>query len=155
MKSYVKFALKEYGCYSNRTSSSDEMQLLGSLLGSEVGCYRSGFKVWALAPSNSTFGGNITHLEKDDTAIILSYDYFLEIDLYFRIPKQAFIDLLDAWEAMCKQDPTEILITYDGKSFTVKGLRPSKLSIMLNTVSSRLKNIVTKAKTYFFKKKNS
>lgn len=123
MNHYVQVNLTSYGNYFDGESSNEEMEILGSFLTSDIGLHLEGFKKWANEEGSSQLGGNITDLEKNDTHIFISYDpYLFDTKTNFKIPKQAFIDLLDDWEKMCKQKPPHILVTYDGYRFTVKGI---------------------------------
>ncbi len=99
-----------------------EMAILACFL-SDIGCRRSLFKEWAVDKNDlSSYGGNITHLEKKDNYIIVSDQDSEELDggPYFPIEQPEFVKLLDEWERISMQNPKpqEVLITYDGKNFT-------------------------------------
>lgn len=122
MNDYVKINLTDLGTYLNEESSSDEMEVLGHFLTSDVGCYWPSFKEWAEGNEYPRIGGNLSDLEKEGDYILLKLDEYIDPELVvFKIPKQAFIELLNAWGKMCKQKPPHILITYNGQRFTVEG----------------------------------
>ncbi len=112
---------ENYYCYDD--ADTVEMCILSRFLTSDVYCFGSRYKEWALFDTQYTkYGGNITFLEKKDGYIIISDQYSEEPDggPYFPIEQPEFVKLLDEWENICKQNPKpqEILITYDGKHFT-------------------------------------
>jgi hypothetical protein len=122
MSNYVKIFLADDGYYFNTQSNCEKMQLLATFLTSDVGCCWPGFKQWAEEEEYPISGGNISYLEKSKDYVVLTYEpTIFDQSPYFKIPRQAFIDLLTAWEKVCKQKPPQILITYDGQKFTVEG----------------------------------
>lgn len=123
MNEYVKINLTNLGTYLDGESSSDEMEVLGSFLVSDVRCSIDGFKEWAEEDKYPSIGGNLSYLEKKSDYIVLQYDEFIFpdlINLIFKIPKQSFIDLLNVWGKVCRQRPPHILIIYNGQRFTVE-----------------------------------
>lgn len=121
MNQYLKIKFAD-GCYFEREWSNDEMEVLGSFLSSDVGCYWPSFKEWAKEEGDSVTGGNLSYLEKKDNHIIIAYEpHIFGPTTGFKITKQAFIDVLNDWEKVCEEEPPYILITYDGQQFTVEG----------------------------------
>jgi hypothetical protein len=119
---YVKIVLFENKHYWCDESDTQEMWILGRFLGDDVGCRKSGFKEWADKETTEYIGGNITDLERHGDYIILSETYVgpKNPGPFLKVPKQEFIRLLDEWEKICKEKPQEVLITFDGKCFTIE-----------------------------------
>jgi len=121
-KFYVRYRKTEDNEYNYLNASNIEMNILGNFLIYDGRYGVSEFKEWALDDRYTSSGGNITLLEKENDFIIIN-DEFRERQgeaLGFKIPKQAFINLLDEWDKVFNQKPLEILITYDGQKFTIE-----------------------------------
>ena len=126
---FLKLYLDRLGGYSYKDASNVEMCNLSLFLASDVNCYNSIFKKWAMADKldpNSEFwwtlGGNITFLEeKENGFIYLSSKLPLDEDeelIEFKIPKEQFIKLLDDWEQkVCKLKPAHVVIKYENDKF--------------------------------------
>ena len=118
-KNYLKIALKG-NRYSYKEASIQEMAMLGCFLTSEVLCFGSTFKEWALDNNDlGSYGGNIIELEKEDKYIVLSEQMFQKVKKgpYFAIQQSEFVKLLEIW-----------------KIFAIKTLNQNKflLSMMAN-----------------------
>lgn len=122
MNSYVRIFLDDYGRYFKFKTNCEKMEILGHFLTSDVGCYCPNFKNWAEENKYMGYGGNLSELDKEGDYILLRLDEYIDPDrVAFKMPKQAFIDVLDAWGKVCKLKLPQILIAYDGQRFTVEG----------------------------------
>ena len=115
--------------YSYDDASNIEMSNLGLFLSSDVRCYNSNYKEWALADKSDpksgytwSFGGNITFMEEEEDGFIyLRSSLPLEEDevrVYFKLSKEQFVKILDDWEELvCKKKPQEVTIKHINDEF--------------------------------------
>ena len=99
--------------FEYKDSNSIELTFLGRFLRSDVGCYWTGFKKWALDPTRDFTASNYATLEKEDGFVLIGEDAAENYDdgPFCRIPLDDFVKVLDQWEQFCKTRPKEILIT--------------------------------------------
>jgi hypothetical protein len=137
---FVKLSLDvNYGNYSYKSASNEEMSILGCFLTDDVGCpkKRCGptLKDWALADKTTpgtgfsyTIGTNATFLEEDDDGTIhLIDDTGSDPDDAHYVPAritmthQQFVQLLDDWEEkVCKHKPKEVIVKHENNKFFIE-----------------------------------
>ncbi len=122
---YTKLILSEYGTYSCREFSNDDIGTLGFFLSSDISFRIGLFRPWAIDDSlGMETSGNTTRLEKENNYIFLS-------DLYdednppstLKISREQFVKILDEWDKkIIKADPRpkEVIIKQDGDLFFIE-----------------------------------
>lgn len=112
-------AWKSYTCTE---ASNTEMGILGSLLSRDVECNTSSHKQTLTDHSLRAQSGNFTFMVKEGDFVVLSDLYSEEASpTEFKIPQQAFIQLLDDWqEKVCKALPKEVIIKYEDDQFIIE-----------------------------------
>ena len=123
MKIFARFTqLKErYYC---KKANSCEMQILGSLFTTDVGCppelqfMELGFK-----PEDDYISGQAVTIDLEENVVEIrdESDYDWETDPVFRMPIEQYRKMMSLWKDLCKIKPKEIIITWDGKEITVEG----------------------------------
>jgi hypothetical protein len=91
------------------------LEILGSLLTDDVGCYRQIFREWIDDAQFHNAEGNTTVLNKDGDHIVLG-DLFSEQEdegPFLRMHRDELARILDEWKGFCQTKPKEILITYN------------------------------------------
>src|SRR5690606_22973317 len=102
---FIYLVVSDSGRYRYNDASNIEMNILGHLLASDIGCsLRSNksptFKDWALDDSlGDCLTSNLTRLEKEGNYIFLTDIYSdEEIPTEFKISRQQFAKLFDDWQ---------------------------------------------------------
>lgn len=125
---FIHLVVSDSGRYRYNNASNIEMNILGHLLASDIGCsLRSNksptFKDWALDDSlGDCLSSNLTRLEKEGNYIFLTDIYSdEEVPTEFKISRQQFAKLFDDWqEKVCKRNPKEVIIKYDNDEFIIE-----------------------------------
>ena len=124
----VQFFRNWFNFLESQNSSNIEICILDRFLSSDLLCYDSIYKEWAMAdkldPDSKfwwTAGGNITFMEeKEDGFIYLSSCLPLEEDeelVEFKLTKKQFIKILDDWEQICILKPASVTLKYENDEF--------------------------------------
>lgn len=119
---YVKYIKNNVHDYDYVDATDINMNNLGNFLVRDCRYGTKMFKNCMFDNEYITFGGNLTTIEKENDHIILSDQYSQQPDggPYFKIQKDEFLRLLDMWEKVYAQKPQEILIIYDGQTFSIE-----------------------------------
>src|SRR5262249_8285659 len=118
---YVKFERYEHNLLFSGADDA-KMGLLGHFFSDEIGVKRAPFFINCISdPQFDSIGSNYTFMERDGDLAIIGCLY--DEDPYERaleVPVPIMIDLLEQWDAVCKTDPQEIIVTYQDGKFTVQ-----------------------------------
>lgn len=105
-------------------SSDSSMYILGEFLTADIS-YKGGARriQWIKNEQYQAGSSNLTFMEKEEGNIILGN--LFDEDPYVNaltVPIPVMIDLLEQWDAVCKNNPTEVTIYYENGKFKVEGI---------------------------------
>lgn len=114
--------IKDSNYYIQKISNSPQIQILGNFLTSDLNSGAASFKKLILSNQDET-AGNFSWLTNKDNKIRIGFLYEDEDPTapVFEISKEQFIKLLDEWEKLYKEQPQEIIITYENGIINLEG----------------------------------
>ena len=93
--------------------------ILGSFL-SAIG-KASWYREWAMDPHQTDTGNNATLLKKENGKVTIKMEWrHQEADPSFITTVDKFISIIDQWEKLCAEKPSEIVVYKEGDDFILK-----------------------------------
>ncbi len=112
-------AVREHGLYCAIRSQNMAAFILGSFL-SAIG-KASWYREWAMDPHQTDTGNNATLLKKENGKVTIKMEWrHQEADPSFITTVDKFISIIDQWEKLCAEKPSEIVVYKEGDDFILK-----------------------------------